>query len=69
MGDVDARVHIFTATVHFLCGKNFENIEVVQVGLTEFFTSKVHGCGSGGSMRASHAAGPGSIPSRDKFPG
>ena len=29
----------------------------------------VHRCGSGGSMRASHAEGPGSIPGRDKFPG
>ena len=29
----------------------------------------VHRCGSGGSMRACHAAGPGSIPGRDKFPG
>ena len=29
----------------------------------------VHLCGPGGSMRASHAAGPGSIPGRDKFPG
>ena len=29
----------------------------------------VHRCGPGGSMRACHAAGPGSIPGRDKFPG
>ena len=29
----------------------------------------VHRCGTGGSMRACHAAGPGSIPDRDKFPG
>ena len=29
----------------------------------------VHRCGTGGSMRACHAAGPGSIPGRDKFPG
>ena len=29
----------------------------------------VHRCGPGGSMRASHAAGPGSIPGRDKFHG
>ena len=29
----------------------------------------VHRCGASGSMRACHAAGPGSIPGRDKFPG
>ena len=28
-----------------------------------------HRCGPGGSMRACHAAGPGSIPGKDKFPG
>ena len=30
---------------------------------------KVHRCGASGSMRACHAAGPGSIPGRDRFPG
>ena len=29
----------------------------------------VHRCGTGGSMRASHAAGPRSLPGRDRFPG
>ena len=29
----------------------------------------VHRCGASGSTRACHAAGPGSIPGRDKFPG
>ena len=29
----------------------------------------VHRCETDGSMRACHAAGPGSIPGRDKFPG
>ena len=29
----------------------------------------VHRCGASGSMRACHAAGPGSIPGRDRFPG
>ena len=29
----------------------------------------VHRCGPGGSMRACHAAGPGSNPGRNKFPG
>ena len=30
--------------------------------------SQVHRCGPGDSMRACHAAGPGSFPGRDKFP-
>ena len=34
-----------------------------------FLRCSVHRCGSGGSMRACHAAGPGSISGRDKFPG
>ena len=29
----------------------------------------VHRCGASGSMRVCHAAGPGSIPGRDRFPG
>ena len=29
----------------------------------------VHLCGASGSMRACPAAGPGSIPGRDRFPG
>ena len=29
----------------------------------------VHRCGACGSMRACHAADPGSIPGRDRFPG
>ena len=29
----------------------------------------VHRCGAGGSIYACHAAGPGSIPGLDKFPG
>ena len=31
--------------------------------------SGVHRCGTGGSMCACHAAGPGSIPGRNRFPG
>ena len=30
---------------------------------------QIHRCGAGGSMHAYHAAGPGSISGRDKFPG
>ena len=33
------------------------------------YSSHVHRCGASGSMRACHAAGPGSIHGRDKFPG
>ena len=29
----------------------------------------ITGCGAGGSMRVCHAAGPVSIPGRDKLPG
>ena len=29
----------------------------------------IHRCGASGSMRTCHAAGPGSMPSLDKFPG
>ena len=32
-------------------------------------TINVHRCGTGGGMLACYAAGPGSIPGRDKFPG
>ena len=49
---------LFRSMAHFLCTRNFENIEAV-----------VHRCGVSGSMRACHAAAPGSIPGRDKFPG
>ena len=35
----------------------------------KFEQSSAHRCGQGGSMRACHAAGPSSIPGRDKFPG
>ena len=33
------------------------------------YTPSVHHCGSVSSMHACHAAGPGSIPGWDKFPG
>ena len=36
---------------------------------TERLIYIVHRCGASGGMRACHAAGPGSIPGRDKFPG
>ena len=35
----------------------------------DIVAGSVHHCEPGGSMRACHAAGPGSIPGRDKFPG
>ena len=45
---------------------------VKVVGLSRFtilLSTTVHRCGARGSMRACHAAGPGSIPGRDRFPG
>ena len=44
----------------------YENIEITQFSI-HYYT--VHRCGASGSMRACHAASPGSIPGRDKFPG
>ena len=35
--------------------------------LSAHFTRSVHRCGPGGSMRACHVAGPGSIPGRYRF--
>ena len=43
--------------------------EVDEILTVELFKEIVHRCGTSGSMRACHAAGPGSIPGRDKFPG
>ena len=37
--------------------------------ITTITKGPVHRCGAGGSMRVCQAAGPGSIPVRDKFPG
>ena len=39
-------------------------VEVISLILNY---DSVHRCGIGGNMRACHAAGPGSIPDRDKF--
>ena len=36
---------------------------------TKFWLHIVHRCGGSGSMGVCHAAGPGSIPGRDRFPG
>ena len=35
----------------------------------EVYLLQIHRCGASGSMRACHAAGPGSILGRDRFPG
>ena len=47
------------------------NTEVILLILVQKKNLKytVHRCGASGSMRACHAAGPGSIPGRDRFPG
>ena len=41
----------------------------VKVKVYEIKLTLGHRCGSCGIMRPCHAAGPGSIPGRDKFPG
>ena len=40
-----------------------------KVELLQIYRKDGHSYGRGGSMRACHAAGPGSIPDHDKFPG
>ena len=42
---------------------------ILKVYIYMFYPYIVHRCGASGSMRACQAAGPGSIPGRDKFPG
>ena len=32
--------HLFGSMAHFLCGRNFEDIQAVDVSLTEFFATK-----------------------------
>ena len=32
--------HLFRSMAHFLCGRNFENVEAVEVPLAEFLASK-----------------------------
>ena len=56
----------YTTSTHYLF-----NVDLVQysTGVIVSYYVIVHRCGTGGSMRACHAAGPGSIPGRDKFPG
>ena len=59
---------IFTFTViirmlHYTNNNNNNNNNKIIIVLL------VHGCGTGGSMRACQAAGPGSIPGWDRFSG
>ena len=42
---------------------------VLIIYLIALYYNHVHRCGTGDSMRACHAAGPGSILGRDRFPG
>ena len=44
-------------------------IIIIIIGLIIIIELIIIICGTRGSMRACHAAGPGSIPGRDKFPG
>ena len=41
----------------------------LSVCVVSAVASGVHRCGTSSSVYACHTAGPGSIPSRDKFPG
>ena len=36
--------HLFRSLAHFLRGRNFENLEAVEVELSEFFASKTRDC-------------------------
>ena len=42
---------------------------IQKICFYNFWPILVHRCGAGGSMRACHAAGPGSIPGWDKLSG
>ena len=50
----------------FLCKLGHQGCSSAQ---RQVFHRKFRNRGTGSSMRACHAAGPGSIPGRDKFPG
>ena len=53
-----------------LCNFSFETFPYrTNYKLETSLMINVHRCGAGGSLRACHAAGPGSIPGRDKFAG
>ena len=59
-------------TQYFQIGQYISKVLIPSIILHNLWilpTNGVHRCGTGGSMRACHAVGPGSIPSRDKFPG
>ena len=45
------------------------NIATLGNVISKCVCHTVHRCGGSGSMLPCHAAGPGSIPGRDKFPG
>ena len=52
---IPAMIQIFLSKIIICMSSDIQNFQV-------------HRCGPGGSMRACHAAGPGSIPGSDKFP-
>ena len=41
----------------------------IMISFINHNTGRIHRYVAGGSLRACHAGGPGSIPSRNKFPG
>ena len=57
-------LHLFHRTKHCLVVTIILNKQTIRNK-----TKTVHRCGASGYMRACHAAGPGSIPGWDKFPG
>ena len=57
-----------TAQTHWMSDRVNFLVEVFP-GFSSTMRQMVHRCGASGSMRACHAAGPGSIPGRDRFPG
>ena len=55
--------------VEFGQNKKLFSIAFFTMRIFEVLLSAIHRCGPGGSMCACHAAGLGSIPGRDRFPG
>ena len=64
------QVYLVTCCIHESLGLKLEGERSFFLGRYTCLSSpNVHRYGTGGSMRACHVAGPGSIPGRDKFPG
>ena len=55
------RYDLLNEDIDFCCNKIYHKKSYIFID--------VHRCGTSGCMRACHAAGPGSVPGREKFPG